>query len=343
MGRKTKQNHITTPELLAQINPQNLKFTKEFLRYMKSMKRSPGTISGYEHDLQIFWVFLLNECDNKSILDCTIRDYVNFQGYLLEDNENSPARIRRIKASISSLSNAIELLYADEYPMFRNLVRKIESPVNEPVRTKTVLSKEQIDVLLDELVKRGDYEKACCFALAAYSGRRKAELFRFKVSDFDDAHIVYGTLYRSDPIQTKGRSGGKMLPCYTLKKQFDPYLNMWMEERQKKGIDSQWLFPDPADNSRQRNADIMNSWAKTASTILGVDVYPHALRHHMVSELRATGLPDEIIVNLIGWSEGSGSAMLSIYDDADTMDKFGDYFRDGEIVVDREEKSLGSL
>ena len=342
MARATKYNDITSPELLAQVNPKNRQLEKEFLRYMKSIKRSEGTIAGYQHDLHILWVYLLQNLDNKYFIDLKIRDFVNFQSYLIEDNENSPARVRRIKASISSFSNAIELLYADEYPMFRNLIKKIESPVNEPVREKTILTEEQVETLLRTLTERREYEKACCFALAAYSGRRKAELFRFKVTDFDDDHVVYGTLYRSDPIQTKGR-GGKKLNCYTLKKQFDPYLLAWLEDRKARGIESEWLFPDPTNPAEHRNHVIMNSWATTASKILDADVYIHCMRHHFVTSLRTSGLPDEIIVKLIGWAEGSGSAMLAIYDDTDTMDKFGDYFQNGDILTTDKKASLSDL
>ena len=341
MARKTQQNKITSPELLAQVNPINKKLQKEFLRYMRSIQRSPGTIAGYESDLDIFMVYLLQECDNKSFINVTVRDLVNFQGYLLEDNKNSPARIRRIKASISSMSNAIELLYADEYPQFRNLVRKVESPVNNPVRKKTVLTDEQVDTLLTTLVERGKIEEACCFALAAYSGRRKSELFRFKMSDFDDDHVMFGTLYKSDPIQTKGR-GGKFIPCYTLISGFKPYLDKWIAYRQEHDIESEWLFPDPSNMAEHRNGDIASSWANTATNILGVDVYMHSLRHRFVSSLRASGLPDDVIVALIGWSESSGSAMLGIYDDAEVTDKFADYFKDGQIMS-KQAKGLNEL
>lgn len=342
MARATRQNHITSPELIAKINPKNLKFTKEFLRYMKSMKRSPGTINGYEHDLMIFWVFLLQECDNKSIIDCTIRDYVNFQSYLSEDNENSPARIRRIKSSISSLSNTIELLYSDEYPEFRNLIRKVESPANTPVRKKTILTEEQINELLTTLSDRGEYEKACCFALAAYSGRRKSELFRFKMSDFDDNHIAYGTFYKSDPIKTKGRGGGKYISCYVLKKQFDPYLNAWVQYRKENNIESEWLFPDPDNLKEHRDADIMTSWSRTASSILDEDVYPHSFRHNFVSYLMSLGLPSQVVIGIMQWEKSSGDAMLAIYNDADVEDEFANYFKDGEIIIP-EKKDISSL
>lgn len=343
MARKTKMNDLTSPELLAQVNPENQKLKKEFLRYLKSMKRSQGTINGYSHDLDTFFVFLLQECGNKSILQCTIRDFVNFQGHLLEDNENSPARVRRVKASISSFSNAIELLYADEYPNFRNLIRKVESPANAPVREKTVLTQEQIDTLLQELTHRQQYEKACCFALAAYSGRRKAELFRFKVSDFRDENVVYGTLYKSAPINTKGRSGGKKIPCYTLKKQFQPYLDAWMASREQMGLQSEWLFPDPENPSAARDPQIMNSWVRTASSILGVDVYAHSFRHAFVTYLMSLGLPNQVVVSIMQWEKTSGDAMLAIYNDVDDEEDFAKYFKDGDIIGVTDRPTLSDL
>ena len=343
MARATKMNDLTSPELLAQVNPDNMKLKKEFLRYLKSMKRSKGTIAGYSHDLDTFFVYLLQECDNKSILHCTIRDFVNFQGHLLEDNENSPARIRRIKASISSFSNAIELLYADEYPNFRNLVKKVESPAIVPVREKTVLTQDQIERLLKTLVRRRQYEKACCLALAAYSGRRKSELFRFKVSDFSDDNVVFGTLYKSSPINTKGRSGGKRIPCYTLKKQFDPYLKIWMDRRKDLKIESEWLFPDPKDRSKPRNAQVMNSWVKAASEILGVSVYAHSFRHFFVTYLMGLGLPNQVVVSIMQWEKTSGDAMLAIYNDVDDEEDFAKYFQNGEIIGVTDRPSLSDI
>ena len=56
MGRKTQMNSLTTPELLAKVNPENKELLQEFLDYLRSMQRSEGTISGYEHDINIAFV-----------------------------------------------------------------------------------------------------------------------------------------------------------------------------------------------------------------------------------------------------------------------------------------------
>ena len=243
MGRKTKMNSITSDELLQQVNPKNKELLRDFMGYLRSVKRSETTIAGYESDIKIAWVWNLQNNNNKPFVEWTKRNVVSFQDWLINSNENSPARIRRLKASLSSLSNYIENVLDDEFPTFRNIINKIESPVNQPTREKTVWEESELKDLLDKLIDKKEYEKACFLALAMYSGRRKSELCRFKVSDFDDSRLVCGgALYKSAPIKTKGRGGGKIIPCYTLAKSFKPYLDLWINQRNDLGIESKWLL-----------------------------------------------------------------------------------------------------
>ena len=58
-------NSITTPELLAQVNVDNLQLKEDFLDYLRSVSRSPGTIRGYSNDLDIFFVWVMEELGNK--------------------------------------------------------------------------------------------------------------------------------------------------------------------------------------------------------------------------------------------------------------------------------------
>ena len=239
MGRKTKMNSITSPELLAQVNPENTQLLEDFKDYLRSIQRSETTIAGYENDIQIAFVWCLQHNNNTFFVNWTKRNIVAYQNWLLNSNENSPARIRRLKAALSSMSNFIESVLDDEFPNFRNIINKVENPVNRPVREKTVWEDSELEALLEKLVERKDYEKACYLALAMYSGRRKSELCRFKISDFDEDKLVCGgALYKSAPIKTKGRGGGKMINCYTLAKKFTPYLDMWRNRRLDKYGDS---------------------------------------------------------------------------------------------------------
>lgn len=341
MGRKTKFNKLTTPELISQINPDNARLKKDFLNYLKSVQRSDGTIAAYDSDLNIFFVWVLQNAGNKQFAKVTKRDIVAYQNWLVGDNQNSPARVRRLKAAISSLSNYIENILdeEDEFLGFRSIVRKIENPALQPVREKTVWEEEELESLLNNLKENGKYERACFLALGMYSGRRKSELARFKVSDFDDDKLVCGgALYKSAPIKTKGRGGGKYIPCYTLAKKFKPYFDMWMDYRKEAGIESEWLFPNSSNNGHISIA-VINDWANSFSKLTGRDFYTHSLRHYFTTSLAKAGIPDGVIQSIVAWES---SDMVRVYKDIDADEEIGMYFKDGEISVP-EKKSLSDV
>lgn len=334
MARKTRMNNLTSPELLAQVNPDNMRLKNDFLDYLRSVQRSPGTIAGYSNDLDIFFVWVLQNAKNKPFVNITKRDIVSYQGWLINSNENSPSRVRRLKAAISSLSNYCENILSDDEPEFQNfrsIVRKIESPALQPVREKTIWDDAELEDLLNQLVERKAFDKACYLALAMYSGRRKSELCRFRVSDFDDSRLVCGgALYKSAPIKTKGKGGGKYIPCYTLAKKFRPYLKMWLDERARLGIESQWLFPAKENPSEQIGISTVNSWAETFTRLSGRDFYAHSLRHYFTTSLARAGIPDGVIQSIVAWESYD---MVRLYTDIDADEQIGMYFLNGDISV----------
>lgn len=340
MGRKTKMNSITSPELLAQVNPENTQLLKDFEDYLRSVQRSETTIAGYENDIQIAFVWCLQHNNNAFFVNWTKRNIVTYQNWLLNSNENSPARIRRLKAALSSMSNFIENVLDDEFPNFRNIINKVENPVNRPVREKTVWEDSELDALLDKLIEHKDYEKACYLALAMYSGRRKSELCRFKVSDFSEDKLVCGgALYKSAPIKTKGKGGGKMINCYTLAKKFQPYLEMWLNIKNEKFADSEWLFPDAKNPNEHIQISTINSWSNTFSRLSGKPAYIHSLRHYFTTSLAKAGIPDGVIQSIVAWES---SDMVRIYKDIDADEEISMYFKDGEIAIP-EKKDFSAL
>lgn len=329
MGRATKQNKLTSPELFYQVNPDNKDLLYDYLTYLQSTQHSPGTIKGYKNDLEIFFVWCLQNCNNKHFTEMTKREFIAYQNWLLTENGNSPARVRRVKSVLAGLSDYIENVLDDEFKNYKPVVKKIKNPPNRPVREKTVWEDAELEDLLSKLSEAGEHEKACVVALAMYSGRRKAELLRFRVSDFDDDKLVCeGALYKSAPIQTKGRAGGKFIPCYTLAKKFRPYLDAWLKQRKELGIESEWLFPDRNDPAQQLAVSTLNSWTDRFTKMTGKTWYWHSLRHAWTTSMVRAGLPDSVIAQIIGWDTVE---MCRIYTDIDAEEQVGMYFADGDI------------
>lgn len=329
MPRKTKQNDITSPELISKINPDNTRLMNDFLLYLKSLKRSEKTIAGYKNDLEIFFVFLLQRANNKCFVKISKRDIISFQNYVVYENENSPSRIIRLRSTLSSFSNYIENICDDIYPDFRKIVHKVETVKKEAVREKTVIKDEQLLELLDKLTKAQKYQQACCLALAAYSGARKSELVRFKVDFFDEQNLLLGCFYRTPKIKTKGQNGGKYIEKFVLKNEFKPYLQLWLEQREQLGITSEWLFVVKSNGLWvQAKPSTLNSWAKSFEKILEVPFYFHSMRHYWNTSLIKKGIPTSVIKTLTGWES---EAMCSIYNDLTIEEEFSKYFDENGV------------
>jgi site-specific recombinase XerD len=125
MGRITQHNNITNDALLAKVNPDNQSLKRDFLAYLHSIGRSEGTILSYANDLDIFFIWNLQNNGDKHFTAVSKRDFIAFQNWLISTNGNSPARVRRLRATISSLSNYIENILDRMVPLHGNVYRII--------------------------------------------------------------------------------------------------------------------------------------------------------------------------------------------------------------------------
>ena len=328
-GRTTIYNEITSKEKLKKVNEENIDLENDFLDYLVSTDRANSTIQQYRAALHIFWCWNLEHNKNKSFVELTKREIAKFQNYAINTWGWSPRRIRMVKSVMRSLENYILNILDDDYPDYKKIWDKIESPANEAVREKSVFSDEELKILLNYLVESNEYMKACLLALAMYSGRRKSELVRFKVSYFTSNNLICGgALYKSpEKMTTKGRGQrGKLLYVYTLAKPFQPYLDMWLKQREKLGIDSQWLFPKYSNGAwidEQMATSTIDSWSNSFSKILNKPFYIHSMRHRYTTYLSEQGIPDNVIKDIVGWNDIS---LVSLYCDLSSEDTFDKYF-----------------
>lgn len=341
-GRYSIYNKLTSPEQLAKVNPKNMRLMNDFLNYLSSIDRSPHTITQYEADLKIFFVYLLENCDNVEFTALRKRDLISFQNHAMKVLQWSPNRIRRVKAVLSSLSNYIENMLDEEpeYEGYRSIVKKIESPVNTPVRDKTVLSDEQIELLLNTLKERQEYEKMVAIAIVCFSGMRKAELLQMKMEYFEPDHLVYGCLYKTDKVRAKGRGvRGKQINKYVMNK-VDAYIDLWREQRKELGIDSEWVFvkKDPETKEWVRRSDVKH-WTNEFSEILDCPFYFHSCRHKLCTDLVAANIPAEVIREFFQWESVD---MITIYNDNSAVDDFAKYFS-ADGIVEQQQKNIADI
>lgn len=342
MGRSTVYNRIVTKEKYDLVDNCNIDLLEDFMEYLKSTGKSPHTIKQYKNDLKIFFVWNLESNSNKPFYKLTKRDYVKFNNQMLNIWNWSPKRIRRVKSTISSMSNYIcDILdEEEEYEDFKPLINNIKSPKNEAVRDKTIYSEDEVEKLLNDLVEMKSYEKACAIAIVAYSGMRKAELLQMKASFFDEKHLQFdGALYVTDKIRAKGSGeNGHQMEKYILSK-VKPYLDYWLDERESLGVDVDDLFVWCDESNVWRRRRKLDNWYEEFTELTGKDFYLHSLRHFTCTKLLSENIPSEVVKEFFKWGSVD---MVSLYNDTDLTDTFGKYFtKDG--IVKQESKSFSDL
>ena len=323
-GRKTFRKVITSPELTAQINKDNIKLMERFLKNFAT-KRSPKSVTVYRSNLIIFltWNLLYNE--NKLFTDIRKIEYADFFDFCVSELRWNANRYHQCHSSLSSFSAWIENYFDEDYPQFRNLLPKIEKPSKEAIREKTILKEEDIDKIFSILEEENRTQEQCLLALAISCGARVSELAQFTLSLIDEENTVFDGLFleTTEKIRTKG-SGvqGKMLKKYILKDMFLPYYHKWLAERdeiiKKTNQDHDFIFITKDGNPA--NADRLRDWISTWGDIVEQPIYPHSLRHYQISLLKRLEIDDDLIVYLTGWAEGTGHTMISIYNDNELTD-----------------------
>lgn len=349
MARETFRKIITTDENLLAINPKNKELINKFLRSFDT-KSAKTSVVNYQSDYNIFFCWNVVYNDNKFFVDIKKSDLIDFFSFAVSDLQWGSARYRRMHSALSSLSKYIENILDDEYPDFKSLMPKVDKIPNTIVREKTVLSETQINNLLEHL-KQTNKQWACLFALAISSGARISELFRFTTDLINEENTGFDGIFlkTKKPIRTKGRGrSGTRMYKYIIKDIFLPTYQEWMIERKKilkqnNLSDHRYLFitregtPATAATARRWIAH----WEKYLSNEEPsnknkekVSLYPHSLRHYLVSHLTRLGLSSDLIVSIMGWQS---SDMYKIYNDVSDderewkdLDKLKEYLEQKE-------------
>ena len=321
-GRETFRKVITSPELIAQINPKNQQLADRFLKNFAT-KRSPNSIISYRSNLNIFmcWNILWNE--NKFFVDIKKYELMDFFDFCVTGLKWGSNRYAQMHSCLSSFSTWIENIYDEKYPTFRNLLPKIEKLPKEAVRKKSVFKKEELDKLMDWLGEQGKVNEQCLLALIMSSGSRASELLRFTTDMIDENHTAFEGLFleTTEDIRVKGRGvNGKYIPRYLIKDIFLPYYKQWLPVREQimkeTGKDHNFIFIRP--DGEPALISTIRSWMEKWDDVLDKHWYPHAGRHFWTTYLLSIGLEKELIQELQKWSS---DALVDIYNDATAKDR----------------------
>lgn len=321
-GRETYRKVITSPELIEQINPENIKLMDRFLKNFAT-KRSPKSVVVYKSNLQIFFCWNVLYNDNVSFIEIKKFNLMDFFDFGVTELKWSSNRFHQMHSCLSSFSMFIENFYDEKYPNFRNLLPKIEKLPKDFVRKKSVFTKDELDNLMDWLGENNKIQEQCLLSIMMASGARASELVRFTTTMIDENHTAFEGLFleTTEEMQVKGRgTSGKRIVRYLIKDLFLPYYKKWLPIREeimnKNGKNHDFIFI--RSDGEPAQVSTIRGWIDKWDNVLDKHLYPHSIRHFWTTYLLSIGLEKEFVQELQDWSSDT---LVNLYNDSTLKDR----------------------
>lgn len=280
------------------VNKENKLLLNDYILELKSKGRSEKTIYQYSSDIRAFYCWLYNEMDNAYILDLKKRSFRKFF-LMLQENGTSSARINRFQ---SSVRNMLEFASEDddEYDYKINAMRSIKGVQGEKVRDIVFLTDEQIDIILNRLLKEEKFQMALYLSLSYDSAARRNEVLQVEKEGFT----------RSNKTNIVVGKRGKKFPLLYFRRTRE-IARKYLVERNEDDIPSMWVAGE-GKYRRARSYESLYIWVLYFRQILleetgeDIKINPHSFRHsaltnyengthHTLKELGRDHLPIEVL------------------------------------------------
>lgn len=223
-------NRIYTEEKWQQVNKENKAIMEDFLTEYRQQKKAESTLHAYFEDLRLVLIKILDDFENKSILEMSKKDFRRLNIWF-DDSGMSPARCNRIHSVINSLLTFCE--DDDDYEYEVNQSKKVKGIPREKVKTNEddfFFTYDEFVKVRNILVERGDLQTAVMWSLAFDSGARRNEVYQVKKQ---------GLLEGNKTNIVRGKRG-KMFPLIYLDDTKE-LIRQYLEERGDDDIDSLWI------------------------------------------------------------------------------------------------------
>lgn len=318
MASVEKIAEVTESEWI-EVNEWNRDITEEFLQ---QGHLSPHTLNQYKSALRIFFRWVKDNCKNKPLYELKPRDALKYQNFLINRGLSSSG-IKFKRSSVSSLCGFVELYYAEEYPLFRNIYnKKIPNPPKTLKHEKQPLTKEELDKLIATLEEHEEWQMLAYIWFSYSTGCRRSEALQLLKEVITYEKVKDKSYYLTHNIRCKGRGREGKVRKLVLDERAMQAIKKWLEVR---GEDEcEYVFVKKTRDGRvnQLNVTSFNYWCKEIfSEIVGRRVHPHQLRSTRATHLVAVDGKDiKSAQKLLGHNSSETTELYVVRDEDDDLD-----------------------
>lgn len=296
LGVRSERIELFTEEKYKQINAETLQLWHKYEKDMKLRELSSETIYQYYADLRSWWIYILDEQQNRCVTELDEDDITDFLYFCKEQGNNS----RRLKRRISSLAAFYKFLRKKKIITI-NPMEDISRPQKDvDVTVQTYLTPEQVALMKEKLAegyetsqsKMAKHSALQIWVYALLSLSTMARATAISSIKWDQINFEERTI--NDVVEKEGY----VVQLY-FSNEVKELLNKLKEYRAEQEIeDGGHVFITKG--GVVADASVLFLWARTVGAMIGVPtLHPHDFRHSGATLLKNMGMDLENISKLL--------------------------------------------
>ena len=288
MATLSKRIDLHVSEKIQLVNPDNLKLLERYKIDLAIRDRSETTKYQYETSLKQWFVYILDNQGNRSVLDITDDDITEFLYFCKQEGNNT----NRMKMRISVISSFYKFLRKKKL-LTTNPTEFIEAPRRtSPVITQTFLTLEQVAQMREKLIENGDLQLRLYAMLSLSTMARINAIASLRWSQIDINSCVISDVREKE---------GKIVSIYFNDEVKQLLIALKQQREEKQQADHGWLFySGRCTEKRHINKGTLNDWSHQIGKMINVPtLHPHDFRHSGATLLRNAGMELEDVSTLL--------------------------------------------
>ena len=263
-----------------EVNPQNEKLFKQYVRAMTMKGLAKGTLTNYTSDLYQWFRFMASEQGDLLVTDASEDDIEEFVFYCQQEGNNA----NRIKRRMSSISAFYKFLRRKKI-VADNPVELLDRPKNvKPVVPQVYLTLEQVN-LMKEVLRDQENRQLELYALFSLSTMARVNaVSNVKWDNLDlENYQVIGVVEK----------GGKENENMFFSEEVKQLILTEKKRRDELGIDCDYLFYTKHRKEYGQASNVtLGLWAKKIGRMIGIEsgLHPHDFRHSGATLLKNMGM-----------------------------------------------------
>lgn len=288
-AKRSKRVVMYDKDKIELVNPETMRLWRMYQKDMTLRELSQGTIANYQSDLFQWFIYILENQDNRSVRELDENDLTDFF-FWCKMNGNNTRRMRRRYSSVSAFYKFLR----KKRKISENPMEFIDRPIKDnDVVKQTFLTMDQVNLMKRKLAESGNLTLEVYALLSLSTMARVSAIGRLRWEQ-----VNLGERFISDVLEKEG----KVVTLYFSEEVREKLIKLKQFRDWNYIDDGGYIFFGKERTGDIKPADpaVLAAWAKKIGKMIGVPtLHPHDFRHSGSQLLKQAGMSLEEIAELL--------------------------------------------